>query len=42
MQLSGLGVGGLMTATIPVLGNAVAPEYLLDRAVAGSRRRHYD
>ena len=35
MQLSGLGVGGLMTATIPVLGNAVAPEYLLERAVAG-------
>ena len=36
MQLSGLGVGGLMTATIPVLGNAVAPEYLLESAVAGS------
>ena len=27
--MSGLGVGGLLTASVPVLGNMVAPEYLL-------------
>ena len=36
MQLSGMGVGGLMVGSIPVLGSAVSPEYLLDRAGAGS------
>ncbi|MBC3786268.1 TldD/PmbA family protein [Spirosoma utsteinense] len=33
IQLSGLSVGGLMTASIPVLGNMVAPELLLEPGV---------
>ncbi len=36
MQLSGMGVGGLMVGSVPVLGHAVSPGYLLDRAGAGS------
>ena len=28
-RLSGMGVGGLLTASIPILGNTVPPEYLL-------------
>jgi len=36
MQLSGIGVGGLMVGSVPVLGHAVSPGYLLDRAGAGS------
>ncbi len=36
MQLSGMGVGGLMVGSIPVLGHAVSPDYLLDRSAAGS------
>ena len=36
MQVSGMGVGGLMVGSIPVLGHAVSPDYLLDRSGAGS------
>ena len=35
IQLSGLGIGGLLTASIPVLGNAVSPEYLLEASGRG-------
>lgn len=34
--LSGVGVGSLLTASVPVLGNIVAPEHLLEAAVRGS------
>jgi TldD protein len=33
IQLSGLGVGGLLTTSIPVFGNQVAPELLLETGV---------
>lgn len=35
IQLSGLGIGGLLTSSIPVLGNAVSPEYLLEASGRG-------
>ncbi len=43
MQLSGAGIGGLMVAGIPVLGNTVAPERLLEPgADAATKKRLAD
>ncbi|RYC70897.1 TldD/PmbA family protein [Spirosoma sordidisoli] len=43
MQLSGAGIGGLMVAGIPVLGNTVAPERLLEPgADAAAKKRLAD
>lgn len=39
IQLSGVGVGGLMTAGIPVLGNAVRPEALLEPGLDGAAKK---
>ncbi|MBN8821146.1 MULTISPECIES: TldD/PmbA family protein [unclassified Spirosoma] len=35
IQLSGLGIGGLLTTGVPVLGSSVSPEYLLEASGRG-------
>jgi len=43
MQLSGMGIGALMGASVPVLGNAVPLEYLLEpRADAATKKKLAD
>ena len=35
IHLSGMGIGGLLTASVPVLGNSVSSEYLLEASERG-------